>query len=112
MALKGVKSIHDQVIFITKDIGEFLIKEKFTLAKKSHQPSYINIKGESVYYKDLGGDDHIKHLVFISGSEIAVEVHYLDNGTGGEVLKESFLTEEEFVESYNKFVEWLGEILK
>ncbi len=111
MSLKGIKSIH-QINHITPDIDKHLISEKFLVAKKSHVPSYANVKGEVKYYKDLGGDDSIKHLVFISGSEIVVEMHYLDNASGSEVFKESFENEEEFVESYNNFLEWLKKELK
>lgn len=112
MALKGIKSLHDQINYISNEIGEFLTKEKFSIARKSHSPAYANIVGEVMYYKELGGDDHLKLLVFVSGSEIVVEAHYLDNGTGAEVLRETFGTDEEFIEAYNNFIEWVQKTLK
>ena len=113
MALKGVKSIHDTINCITKDIDNYLIKEEhFGIPNKSTIPQFAVIKGEPKYFKDLGGDSQVIYRCFVTGRELVVESIYTDNGAGSEVFNEGFTDEDTFVQVYNLFTEWLRKTLK
>lgn len=102
----GIKSLHNDVILITKEIDKFLINEGFL--RENYDDCYSGAKGSVLFHKKLGYDRHDdKYTVVVTEQdEIAIEHEYsYRSGESGGYWKFDKNKEKSFVEAYNKFVD-------
>ncbi len=109
----GLKSLHDDVIFITKDIDKYLLKEGFL--REDFDDCYSGAKGSVLFHKRLGFDRHDDRYtaVVTDQYEIAIEREYsYRSGESAGCWRFDKEKEESFVEAYNNLVEKISYLVK
>ena len=104
--MDGIKSLKDDVIFISKEIDELLFKEGFV--REDFDDCYSGAKGNVIFHKRLGYDRHDDRytVVVTDMDEIAIEREYsYRSGESAGLWKFDKNKQESFVDAYNKFIE-------
>ncbi len=105
MGLKGIKSLKEAFNFITPDIQQFLKDDNWKQSKS--KPVHGQTTSDVCFSKNIGGNEGYTYTGYVTGTELILETFFKENGEGNEVFNEKFKTEEQFVEAYNQFVEWI-----